>query len=38
MKNNHLCYLNSFYSARDYVSVFTQNEYEYDMIEEEGHP
>ena len=38
MKNNHLCYLNSFYSARNYVSVFTQNEYEYDMIEEEGHP
>lgn len=38
MKSNHLCYLNDSSSARNYVSVFTQNEYEYDMIEVEGHP
>lgn len=38
MKNNHLCYLYGFSSAINYVSVFTLNEYEYDMIEEEGHP
>ena len=38
MENNHFCYLKGFSSAINYVSVFTLNKCEYDMIEEEGHP